>query len=130
VEDTKENCLHYIIKTPEKNIFYGCDGAWFPVETWYRLSEVRYDLMVLDASFGDDPMKLRFKTYGVRFFHNTPEMLRIILTALRTANAVDETTVVVADHLSPFYFPDMKTCRETYDPLGMVSAYDGMTVEL
>lgn len=130
VEDTTENCLHYILERNGQTLFYGNDGGWFGAQTWAQIRRHRYDAIVLEATFGDDPMKLPFKSYGVRFFHNTPEMLKIILAALHDTHAADEHTVIVADHLSPFYYPDIEECHRVFDPMGMIPAYDGMILDI
>jgi len=130
VENSREFCLHYILERNGKTLFYGNDGGWFGAATWSEIRRHHYDAVILEATFGDDPMKLPFKSYGVRFFHNTPAMLEVILAAFRDRQIADDHTAIVADHLSPFYYPNIEECHKVFDPMGMIPAFDGMILNV
>ena len=131
VDDTLETCYHYVIKTAEKTVFYGCDGAWLAPEAFQPMEKYgHYDCMIMDATFGDDPMKYRIQGSHIYFYHNSVSMLATMKDAFTVKKMVDDTTVMVADHLAKTYFPDIESAREQFGAIGFVPTYDGMRLEI
>jgi len=53
---TTENPVHFVIesKADGKRVFYGCDGAWLPYDTYRGLMSLGHiDLMIFDCTIGD-----------------------------------------------------------------------------
>ncbi len=130
VEDTSEQCLHFILRRNGKTLFYGPDGAWFRADTWYTLETYRLDCVILDATFGDDPMKTRFRSSHIWFYHNSASMLKIIRQAMYDKKIADDHTIFVADHLARAYYPNIEAANAVFHPMGYVTAYDGMQMEI
>lgn len=130
VEESGEQTLHYLLTDGEKNLFYGCDGAWMLPTTFEAMSARRYDCMILDATFGDDAQLYRIPGEKIFFYHNNTTMLRMLRAAFLNAGCADERTVFVADHLARAYFPDGERARMAFRPLGYLPAWDGMVLQL
>ena len=130
VEDTEEFCLHFILERDGKTLFYGPDGGWFTGGTWYEMELHHFDCAILDATFGDDPTKTRFNSSHIWFYHNSLSMLKTIRQAMFDKHIIDDKSVLVADHLSGYYYPNIEACHEAFDPAGYVPAYDGMVLEI
>ena len=130
VEESAEQALHYLLSAGEKNLFYGCDGAWMLPTAFEALSARRYDCMILDATFGADAQLYRIPGGKIFFYHNNTTMLQMLRTAFLNAGCADSGTVFVADHLARTYVPDGERARMAFQPLGYLPAYDGMTLEL
>ena len=120
-----EQPLHYIFEKDGKSLFFGCDGGWFTALTWEYLRKQKLDAIVLDATVGDDAGNFRIGT------HNSIPMLKIINAALLQNGIMDENGVRIANHIAPSVYK--MTHAETANALaelGMVTAYDGLTLEI
>lgn len=116
--------LHYIIITPdEKVIFYGCDGAWLLRPTWEKMLEYKFDLMVFDCTVGDsDDWRL--------FEHNTIPMLRTIMKEVHEKELIAKGGSVVASHLARTLHVSHEETAKILEKLGMLTAFDGMNIDL
>ena len=123
VADGDRFALHYIIKTPDgKNLFYGCDGAWFLRPTWNTMLEYKFDAMVLDCTVGDmDDWRL--------FEHNTIPMLRTMMKAVREKELMNDNGMVIASHLARTLHVSHEETERILAEMDMITAYDGMTAE-
>ncbi|MEA4822607.1 MAG: MBL fold metallo-hydrolase [Clostridiaceae bacterium] len=126
VEDTEENCLHYIIIRDGQTVFYGPDGAWFGGGTWYELEKHHFDCMILDATFGDDATKFRIPSRHIWFYHNSTSMIAAIRDACFDKKIADDRTRFVANHLARGFYPDIETAKAVFEPIGFIASYDGM----
>ena len=120
-----EQPLHYVFEKDGKSLFYGCDGGWFMARTWEYMRKIKLDAIVLDATVGDDAGNFRIGT------HNSIPMLKIINAALLQNGIMDENGVRIANHIAPSVYK--MTHAETANALaelGMVTAYDGLTLEI
>lgn len=122
--DDVVNAFHYIIKTPDgKEIFYGLDGAWFLRPTWEEMKAHRFDLAIMDCTVGDfDDWRL--------FEHNTVPMLRKMIAEMVRLNMMNDGGKIVASHLARTLHPSHEECVKVFEELGMITAYDGMKIEL
>ncbi len=75
VDDTLETCYHNVSRFSDKTVFYGCDGARLAPEAFQPMEQYgHYDCMIMDAIFGDDPMKYRVQGSHIYFYHNSLSM--------------------------------------------------------
>ena len=110
---------HFVITVGDKNLFYGCDGAWLLNETYIALRGAKLDMAVLDATVGDYVGDLRAAE------HNSIPMIRLLLPSLRTIGAIDENTVIYLSHIAPsLHVPHEKTV-EIAKGFGAKVAFDG-----
>ncbi len=119
----EEQPLHFIFERDGKRLFYGCDGAWFLSKTWgYLMEHGGLDAMILEATVGEKPGNFRIGS------HNTVPMLRLLLAAIHENGILKEGGTLIADHIGgPIHSADMVPLL---DELGMIEAYDGLTVEI
>lgn len=131
VDDTLETCYHYVIRQGEKTVFYGCDGAWLAPEAFQPMEQYgHYDCMIMDATFGDDPMLYQVQGSHIYFYHNSLSMLKTMHHAFTVKKLIDERTVMIADHLAKTYFPDMASAREQFSAIGFTVVHDGMYLSI
>lgn len=118
------NSFHYVIKTADsKELFYGLDGAWFLRPTWEEMKKHKFDVAILDCTVGDfDDWRL--------FEHNTVPMLRKITAEMSRLGLMAENGRLIASHLARTLHPSHEECVEIFNGLDMITAFDGMTVEL
>ena len=116
--------FHFIITAPDgKKIFYGLDGAWFLRPTWQEMLKHRYDLMVFDVTVGDkDDWRL--------FEHNTIPMLRTMLKEIKSKELVAEGGKLVASHLARTLHLSHGEIEEILKKEDMITAYDGMRLDI
>ena len=116
--------VHYIIETPEgKTIFYGLDGAWFLRPTWETMLKHKFDLMVFDCTVGDsDDWRL--------FEHNTIPMLRKMVDGIRERDLLKDDGKLVASHMARTLHESHEDTEACLKGLSMLTAYDGMNLEI
>ncbi len=119
----EEQPLHFIFEKDGKTLFYGCDGGWFQARTWeYMRKNAVFDAMILEATVGECPGNFRIGT------HNTFPMLRLLLAALAENNMLKENVTLISSHMSKLgYDGNADRVREE---MGIIVAYDGMTIEI
>ena len=118
-----EQPLMYVIESEGKRVFYTPDTAWLPTDTWYAIRKMRFDCMMLEVTLGDVVGDYRI------FEHNTIPMMELMLQTFRKSGLVDENTVLVATHLSKHAHLDHEATSKRFAELGMLTAYDGFSVE-
>lgn len=115
--------LHYIFERNGQKLFYGCDGAWFCADTWeYMRANGELDIMILEATVGDYPGNFRIGT------HNTVPMLRLMLAAIHENGILKEGGTLIADHIGGVIHDEKMAAL--LSELGMIEAYDGLTIEV
>lgn len=119
-----QRAFHYIIKTPEgKEIFYGLDGAWFLRPSWEEMKQHKYDLMVFDCTVGDrDDWRL--------FEHNTIPMLRKMIAGIRERQLLCSDGKLIATHMARTLHKSHEDTEQCLKEMGMITAYDGMKVQI
>ena len=119
-----QRAYHYIIKTPSGNeIFYGLDGAWFLRPSWAEMLKHKYDVMVFDCTVGDnDDWRL--------FEHNTIPMLRTMIKEVKARELLKEDGKLVASHLARTLHKSHEETEVILQELGMITAFDGMQIEI
>lgn len=116
---TCKEAVHFIIKSGEKSIFYGLDGAWLMYDEVQAIMETKPQLAVLDATIGDVKGDWRI------FEHNNLNMVREIK---KTLNSYVKTFCI--SHMALTLHDDHKTLAENMKKDGIVAAYDGLELEV
>lgn len=115
--------LHFIFERNGQRLFYGCDGGWFCADTWeYMRKNGNLDIMILEATVGDEPGNFRIGT------HNTVPMLRLLLAAIAENAILREGGTLIADHIGGTIHSEKML--PLLEELGMIEAYDGLTIEI
>lgn len=52
VHDPREECLFYVLEQDGRTVLYASDTGVFPEETWEFLLTKRFDLLILECTFG------------------------------------------------------------------------------
>lgn len=115
----------YLIEREGRILFYGCDSAWLPTETWNFLREQPVNVMVMELTCGE------LATYDWRIFeHNTPEMLQIMLTMFRKYNLFAPDVKYYVSHMARTLHGDHASVARLLEPMKVTPAYDGMQIEI
>jgi len=117
----REDALNFIIQREGRTILYGLDTGWFLPETYEVIKEFRYDLVILEATFGDG---------RASDGHFNFDLLRRARTAFGEDGLLREKGIFCATHFCPHFSPthDLITPRLARE--GILAAYDGMELEL
>ena len=126
VADMREETFHYLIRTPEgKNLLYALDGAWMTAGEFHLFRDRHLDMIVWDATAGPTRNNWRFAS------HNDLEMIRSMRISLTRANCMDDSTVVIFDHIARTLWPGSPEEREALArEYGGILASDGMETDL
>ena len=119
--DRDETCLLFYIEKDGKTVLHAHDTGWFPDATWEWLEGKRLDLMILDATNGHFP---------VRRNHLNIEAVVEINGILREKGILTSESVSVATHFSHNIRLLHEELEAIFSPHGIVTAYDGMTLQL
>ena len=122
--DPLEKTRHYIIEKDGKRLFYGPDGAWLFYPAWQRMRGKHFDAMILEATCGYIPGDDRI------FSHNSVPMLEIMLQTFRAQGCLDENSKVYCSHMAKTLHPDQTLLERELKPLGIIPAYDGLSIEI
>ena len=119
----KKSCpQHFLFDVGGKSFLYACDGAWFCVDTYYRLRNAKLDLFVVDATCGDYLGDYRIGE------HNCIPMLRIMMPSLKTFGAITDDTQIYLSHIAPSLHKPHKEIEQSVQSDGWKVAYDGLKV--
>jgi len=116
----REEAVHYVLQAEDRTILYGLDGDTFLPGTRERLRAFRFDLVIMEATFG----------LGDGGNHRNFERLIAEAQWLREEGRMKVNGRIVATHFSPHYSPPH---AETSDYLlrhDILAAWDGMEVRL
>ncbi|MBQ7794898.1 MAG: hypothetical protein IJ366_10335 [Clostridia bacterium] len=115
---------HYIIETSDgKTIFYGLDGAWFLRPSWEEMKKHMFDIMIFDCTVGDnDDWRL--------FEHNTISMLRTMIKEIKERNILKDNGRLIASHLAKTLHGSHEETELILNKIDVLTAYDGMKLEL
>lgn len=118
IVETQEVPLHYVLWNENKKIFYGCDGGWFLARTWTELMGMNLDLVVMDATVGNNISDFRIAS------HNTFPMLQMLIPAMKKNYVIKENAKVVLSHFALSLYDG----SEDYGD--MICAFDGMKINI
>ena len=120
----EELAYNYIIESGGKTVFYGLDSSYLLPQTSEFLRAHRFDVAVLDATFGE--MAIDPYVSG----HHNFAMLEQTIAELREQETLTESTVVVASHISVQHVAPHDDIVEKLAGQGIVLAYDGLLLEV
>jgi phosphoribosyl 1,2-cyclic phosphate phosphodiesterase len=117
--DTGEQCLHYILKSGDKTLFYALDGGWVTTKTWNILEKMNISSIIWDATWGSDD-------YYCLFSHNSIPMIRIMKRQLFKANVITLDSKIILTHLGRNYHPKHEILKRNAASEQFIVAFDGM----
>lgn len=112
----REECLHYIVQREDRTLLYGLDGDTFLPETREALGAFRFDLVMMEATYG----------FGNGTNHRNFERLIQEATRLREEGRIVPDGQIVATHFSPHHCPPHRETSDHLAQYGIVAAWDGM----
>ena len=117
-----EGAINYIIQLPDGFTFFiGTDTGRFKEETWERLKNYRFDLMVLDGTAG---------LLDIDGGHMTAKQVLETVARLRKEGIVREDIRLVTNHFAHCGGMLHEDLEKFYLPHGIEPAYDGMILPL
>ena len=116
---TSEGTLHYIIKKDGKVLFYGLDGAWLLYDEVAAIKKHKPDLAVLDATIGDIDGDYRI------FEHNNLSMVLQMQQSLK-----QYVKRFCISHMARTLHTDHNTLSEKMKKYDVITAYDGLSIEI
>ena len=111
---------HYDIEADGKKLFYGCDGSWLLMATFYAMRQRKYDCMILDATVGDYSGDFRLGE------HNSIPMIRLMEASFRTENVIAQDGKLVLSHLARTLHKPHEETAALLGKEGYIVAFDGM----
>jgi len=116
---TCKGTVHFIISDGERTLFYGLDGAWLLFDEVQAIKKYTPDLAVLDATIG-------FVDGDYRVFeHNNLNMI------IEMKKSLDKYVgKFCISHMARTLHTDHKTLSEAMDKYNVLTAYDGLEIEI
>lgn len=116
--------VHYIIKDQDKTLFWGCDGCWISCASWQYLRNCKFDIAVIDSTFGD------YDDIEYLFEHNNTKMVEALVKVLRAQGIIKEEGLVYANHIAKICNSPHEVLVERYGKSNIGVTYDGLTVSI
>lgn len=116
--------VHYDIQIEDKKLFYGCDGSWLLMDTFYAMRQRNYDCMILDATVGDYNGDYRLGE------HNSVPMIRLMQASFITENVIAKEGKIVLSHLARTLHKPHAETASRLGKEGYIVAYDGMELTI
>ena len=115
----------YLISQDDRILWWTGDSAWIPTESWNVIKSVPVNTVVMELTCGEiAPDDWRI------FEHNTPDMLRLMLTMFRKYRHFAPDVKYYVTHLARTLHTDHERLQAFLDPLDVTPAFDGMTVDI
>ena len=119
-----KGAVHYSIEKDDKKIFYGCDGAWLLMDTFYFMKDKGYDMMIMDATMGNYDGDWRVCE------HNSIPMVKMLVKSFKSYGVTKEDTKIVLDHLARTLHRSYEITQEAVKDEGFIIGYDGLELEV
>ncbi|MGQ9515110.1 MAG: MBL fold metallo-hydrolase [Thermoproteota archaeon] len=116
-----EDALNFIIQVKGRTILYGLDTGWFLPKTYDVRKEFTYDLVVLEATFGDG---------RASDGHFNFDLLRKAHDLFKKDRLMRRNDIFCATHFCPHFSPVHDLIAPKLAREGILAAYDGMELEL
>jgi phosphoribosyl 1,2-cyclic phosphate phosphodiesterase len=115
------NSINYVLQRDGRTILYALDTGWFHDHTYELIKRYRYDLVVIEGTFG----------YGMDSAgHFNLKKLERAIECFQKDNLLREGARFCASHICPHFSP----VHDEYAPIlakkGITLAYDGMKLDL
>jgi hypothetical protein len=118
----EQEALNYVIQRGGRTLLYAIDSSTILPLTLEALTEFRFDIVVLDGTFGW--MEIDPATSG---HHNFP-MVEDTVGELRSADLLADDAQVLVSHISTHHVPPHDDIADELAKRGITLAYDGMQV--
>ena len=118
--DRKVQALNYVLQRGGVTILYALDTGVLDESTYAALCDFRFDLVVMDATFGLAMGSAR---------HLDFTQLCDIHVQFRVRGLMAEQGIFCASHISPHFSPPHEEYAEMLSAKGIVLAYDGMKID-
>ena len=119
--DQDGKAFNYIIEREGRTILYALDTGWFLPETLAEIERHKYDLAVIEGTFG----------YGAECeAHMDFKKLLRAHSLFREGGLLKPGAQFVASHLCPHWTPVHDEVAPVMAEKGIVLAYDGMRIDL
>ena len=114
-------CTNYLLEKDGKRLLYAVDSGGYDEGMMARLRREKLDMLVMEGTGGD-------RDLGTRHM-NTSRNIEA-RRALIGAGIIREDTPVVITHMSPHWTAPHDEYAPRLEELGMICAYDGLTLEI
>ena len=106
-------------------LYYGCDSAWIPTQSWNVIKEKPVNAMVMELTCGvTAPNDWRI------FEHNTLEMLKLMLETFRKYHYFSPDVRFYTSHMARTLHSSHAQLVKELEPLGVTPAFDGMVIDV
>lgn len=121
--DERAGAVLYLLEKGNKSMFYAHDTGNFLKETWDYLANLEkpLDLISLDCT-----AMLRL---GWDYGHLSFDCFMKVIDRLKEIKAIDEKTIIVANHFSHNGYATHQMMQDEADKYGVIVSYDGLEVE-
>ncbi len=115
----------YLIEKDERVLYYGCDSAWIPTESWNIIKEKPINAMILELTCGlTAPDDWRI------FEHNTLEMLELMIKMFRKYGCFASDVKYYVSHMARTLHGCHEELAKYLMPWNVTPAYDGFEIEI
>jgi len=121
-QDGSGRGLNYIIERGGKTLLYALDTCWFPDESLERIGQFRYDVVVLDATYGVSPEHDEQ--------HNNLALVERAYALFQEHGLLKEGARFCISHISPHWNPIHDDLAPMMAEKGITVPYDGLTIEV
>ncbi len=121
--DPLETCFIFYIEKDGKALLYGHDSGDFPASVWEWLSNhaAPLDLVVLECTMG---------YHSYRLTHMNVDAVLETTAKLRSEQLIKQTSPIIVTHFSHNANLLHEELVHIFEPHGILTAYDGLTVEI
>ncbi|MFX3632322.1 MAG: MBL fold metallo-hydrolase [Candidatus Pristimantibacillus sp.] len=119
--DPLETCLLYYIEKDGKSILYGHDTGDFPEETWEWLKDKKLDLAILECTMGNN---------SYRATHMNIDAVLETKQQFEKYEMMNAGSRIVVTHFSHNMQLMHEDLTAIFEPHAIITAYDGMILEL
>ncbi len=123
-----EMCFIYVIEKDGKTLLYGHDSGYYSDDTWNELLKHKFDIVILDCTFGPLDKSLGPNEYSQGHMGLYTDIK--VKERLIKSGAADENTRFVITHFSHNCGLLHDELEKLAEPEGFITAYDGMEVEV
>ena len=120
-KDRECQAVNYILRRNDRTILYALDTGWFYDHTYELIRKFRYDLVVMEGTFG----------YGIDSSgHFNLDKLQRAADLFRDDDLLKDSALFCASHICPHFAPIHDEYAPILEERGITLAFDGMKVEL
>jgi len=119
--DHECQAVNYILQRNGRTILYALDTGWFYDHTYELIRKFRYDLVVIEGTFG----------YGMDMpGHFNLDKLERAISLFRDDDLLNDSALFCASHICPHFSPVYDEYAPILEEKGITLSFDGMKVAL